>query len=60
MKFSEVKIGDFFGGHVRARRKIRMYQALDSDFQNTIIHRQIQGEKIYAPLDLDRIWNRVN
>jgi hypothetical protein len=60
MKVSNVKLVDFLGGHGRARRKKREDQALDLDFQNPIIHRQIQGEKIYVPLDLERVWNEVN
>jgi hypothetical protein len=60
MKFSKVKLGDFFGGHVRARRKVRKDQPLESDFESPIIHRQIHGEKIYVPLNLGRVWNQVN
>ncbi|MEH7074331.1 hypothetical protein [Neobacillus drentensis] len=60
MKFSRVNLADFFGEHVRARRKIRVDQGLDANFENPIIHRQIQGDKIYVPLNLSRVWNQVN
>ena len=29
-------------------------------FSNPIIHKEINGDKIYVALDLDRIWNRIN
>jgi hypothetical protein len=60
MKFSKVNLADFFGGNVRARRKTRVDHCCDSNFENPIIHRQIQGEKIYVPLNLGRAWNQVN
>lgn len=43
----------------RARHK-RIIENLDQSFINPIIHKEINGEKTYVPLDLDRIWNRIN
>ncbi len=60
MKFSKVNLSDFFGGNIRAKRKIREDYCWDSNFENPIIHREIQGEKVYVPLNLGRVWNQVN
>ncbi|WP_218347065.1 hypothetical protein [Bacillus sp. sid0103] len=60
MKVSRIRLADFLGGSKRARRKTRVDHSLDSNFENPIIHRQIQGEKIYVPLNLGRVWNQVN
>jgi hypothetical protein len=29
-------------------------------FNNPIIHRQIHGDKIYVPLNLDKVWNQIS
>lgn len=60
MKFSRVNLSDFFGGNIRAKRKVREDHCWDSNFENPIIHREIQGEKVYVPLNLGRVWNQVN
>ncbi|WP_035446374.1 hypothetical protein [Bacillus sp. UNC41MFS5] len=60
MKISKVNLADFFGGNVRARRKMRREHCQDANFQNPIIHKQINGEKVYVPLNLGRVWNQVN
>ena len=60
MKFSRVNLTDFFAGNVRARRKMRKDYYHDANFENPIIHKQIQGEKVYVPLNLGRVWNQVN
>lgn len=60
MKFSKLNLDEFFGGTVRARRKMRMDYCHDDYFENPIIHKQIHGDKVYAPLNLGRVWNQVN
>jgi hypothetical protein len=60
MKFSKLNLADFFGGTVRARRKMRVDDRQDAYFENPIIHKQINGDKVYVPLNLGRVWNQVN
>lgn len=47
-----------FGGsvNIRTKRKKEM-ENLDKYFLNPIIHREIQGDKVYVPLNLSRIWS---
>ncbi|MBM7095153.1 hypothetical protein JSY36_05220 [Bacillus sp. H-16] len=40
-----------------ATRKPEHYN-LDELFVKPLIHRDIKGEKVYQPLDLDRLWNQ--
>jgi hypothetical protein len=47
------------GTKPRARRK-ELMDNLDQYFSNPIIHREIHGDKVYVPLDLKRIWNRIS
>ncbi|MFB5193731.1 hypothetical protein COJ96_02855 [Bacillus sp. AFS073361] len=60
MKISKVNLADFFGGNVRARRKVRKEQCPDTNFENPIVHKQIHGDKVYVPLNIGRVWNQVN
>ncbi|MEH7082268.1 hypothetical protein V7139_05980 [Neobacillus drentensis] len=60
MKMSKVNLADFFGGNVRARRKMRKEPCFDTNFKNPIVHKQIHGEKVYVPLNIGRVWNQVN
>jgi len=60
MKISKVNLADFFGGNVRARRKMRKEQSHEANFENPIVHKQIHGEKVYVPLNIGRVWNQVN
>ncbi|MEC0666180.1 hypothetical protein P8864_09745 [Priestia flexa] len=59
MKYSEENLGKLFGVNTRARHK-NEGEGLDQYFISPIIHRQIQGDKIYVPLNLDRVWNRLS
>lgn len=47
------------GTKSRARRK-ELMDSLEKSFANPIIHREIHGDKVYVPLDLNRIWNRID
>ncbi len=33
--------------------------SLDPCFTHLIIHKEIHGDKVYVPLDIKRIWNRL-
>ena len=50
---------NILGTKPRAGHKELMNNS-DRCFANPIIHREIHGDKIYVPLDLSRIWNKVN
>jgi len=52
--YSEIILGT----KLRARHK--ELQSLEQSFTNPIIHKEIQGDKVYVPLDLSRIWDRIN
>jgi hypothetical protein len=47
------------GTKLRARHK-ELIENLEQSFTKPIIHRGIHGEKVYVPLDLSRIWDRIN
>lgn len=47
------------GSKSRARYK-DFYESLMGSFKNPIIHREINGGKIYVPFDLSRIWDRLD
>ena len=47
------------GPKPRARYK-QFNKNLNQYFSHPIIHKEINGDKIYVALDLDRIWNRIN
>lgn len=46
------------GAEVRAKHKEYFYN-LDEHFKNPIIHKEIHGDKVYVPLDLNRIWGKT-
>ncbi|WP_180271288.1 hypothetical protein [Fredinandcohnia onubensis] len=52
--YSEMVLGQ----KPRARQK-NFFGNLEGSFKNPIIHREIHGEKVYVPLDLSRIWDRM-
>ncbi|MCM3676645.1 hypothetical protein M3699_23060 [Peribacillus simplex] len=33
--------------------------SLETCFSHLIIHKEIHGDKVFVPLDLKRIWNRL-
>jgi hypothetical protein len=59
MKLSEESLRNLLGVNPRARHKNEV-DCLDQYFENPIIHRQIHGDKIYVPLNLDRVWNQIS
>ncbi|WP_251555545.1 hypothetical protein [Neobacillus muris] len=46
------------GTKTRAKRK-ELMDSLEQSFSNPIIHREIHGDKVYVPLDLNRVWDRI-
>ena len=52
-------IGKVLGSKSRARY-MELIKSLDQSFKNPIIHREINGDKIYVSLDLNRIWNIIH
>jgi hypothetical protein len=56
---NENYIRNVLGTNSRARRQELVNNKLDHYFLNPLIHREIHGDKIYVPLDLDRIWNKT-
>lgn len=59
MKLSGEILENVLGVNHRARHK-KEVDCLGQYFDNLIIHRQIHGDKIYAPLNLDRVWNQIS
>lgn len=58
MNLSGEIFGNVFGVNSRARHK-KEVDCLDRSFENPIIHRQIHGDKVYVPLNLEKIWNQI-
>jgi hypothetical protein len=56
MKSSLLSLQSIIGINVRARHYTKD-KDLDEYFLNPIIHRQINGDKIYVPLNLEKLWN---
>ncbi|MGM0867574.1 MAG: hypothetical protein ACQEWF_23260 [Bacillota bacterium] len=56
MSFSKDPIRSILGVDVRAKHKIKEGN-LDQYFLNPIIHKQIQGDEVFVPLNLNRIWS---
>jgi len=54
---SRIPADSILGVDVRLGQKAKL-EDLDQYFVNPIIHRQIQGDKIYVPLDLKRAWSK--
>ncbi|MGM7722117.1 hypothetical protein [Metabacillus sp. Hm71] len=59
MKTSKENFENLIGKNRRARLKKEM-EKLDQYFETPIIHREIHGNKIHVPLNLDRIWNQIS
>lgn len=57
MKFSNQSLEKLLGNHQRARHKINNRLSMQKYFEEPIIHREIQGDKVYVPLNLARAWN---
>lgn len=58
MKTSKVSFDNLLGKNTRARRKNNIGRE-NQDIENHIIHREIHGDKVYVPLNLERVWNQI-
>ena len=58
MKFSNINVDELYGASKRARHKSSKTLNLETYFEEPIIHREIQGDRVYVPLDLNRAWNK--
>ncbi|RKJ35970.1 hypothetical protein D7X33_38280 [Butyricicoccus sp. 1XD8-22] len=58
MNLSRESFENLFGAKRRAKRK-EEFDRLDQFFENPIIHREIHGDKIYVPLNLEKVWNQI-
>ena len=56
---NENYIKNVLGTYSRARRQELINNSLDHYFLTPLIHKEIHGDKIYVPLDLNRIWNKT-
>jgi hypothetical protein len=59
MKFSDQSFDQLLGTRKRVRHKTNMSLSLEQYFEEPIIHREIQGDRVYVPLDLNRAWNKI-
>nr|WP_263324204.1 hypothetical protein [Neobacillus sp. Marseille-Q6967] len=60
MKKSNLSLEQLKGIRKRARSKKREDKhSLVHYFKKPIIHKQIQGERVYVPLSIQRVWNEV-
>ncbi len=59
MKYSNLSFEKLVGDHKRARHRRRGKQTLEQAFEEPIIHREIQGDRVYVPLNLNKVWNEV-
>ena len=59
MKFSNQNFDRLLGAQKRARTKTNKSLYWEHYFQEPIIHREIQGDRVYVPLNLNRAWNKM-
>ncbi len=57
MKREKDYVKSILGVDVRARSRNDVEPDFDS-FSKPIIHKQINGSKVYVPLDVERLWGR--
>ncbi len=57
MKFSNQSLDTLLGGRNLARHKSGQERSLEKHFEHPIIHKEIQGDRVYVPLNLNRVWN---
>ena len=59
MKFSKQSLDTLLGVHRMARHKTSEKHRLETYFENPIIHKEIQGDQVFVPLNMDRVWNEA-
>lgn len=59
MKYSTISMEKLLGVRKRARHKWSGIGSAAEHFEDPIIHKEIHGEKVYVPLNLNRLWNEV-
>jgi hypothetical protein len=57
MHQSETRLEKLLGQNTMARHKDEKY-SIEHYFQQPIVHKQISGDKVYVPLNLERVWNQ--
>jgi hypothetical protein len=57
MGFSNQSLDKLLGVSKRARHKTNRSLYLEKYFEEPIIHREIHGDRVYVPLNLNRVWN---
>jgi hypothetical protein len=58
MKLSNLNVDELYGASNRARHKNSKNLNLETYFEEPIIHKEIQGDRVYVPLNLNRAWNK--
>ena len=59
MKFSKQSLDTLLGVHRIVRHRRRTKKSLEEYFENPIIHKEIQGDRVLVPLSIDRVWNEI-
>ncbi len=59
MKVSNQSLDRLLGNRKTVRHNFSRESEIDPYFENPIIHQQIQGDKVYVPLNLTRVWNAI-
>ncbi len=59
MKISNQNLDSLLGAVKTARHNKSEKRTIEDYFRNPIVHKEISGERIYVPLNLNRIWNEV-
>lgn len=58
MRFSEKSLENLLKVNRRAGYK-KEVDRIDQYFEHPIIHREIHGDRIFIPLNIERVWNRI-
>jgi hypothetical protein len=59
MKFSNQSFDRLLGTRKTVRHQTNTSLSLEQYFEEPIIHREIQGDRVYVPLDLNRAWSKM-
>lgn len=59
MKFSRQSLEKLLGVERRVRHNRSKKHSLEENFEKPILHKEIHGERVFVPLNMERVWNEI-
>ncbi|MBM7652638.1 hypothetical protein [Neobacillus cucumis] len=59
MKFSRQSLEKLLGVERKARHNQSKKHSLEENFERLILHKEIHGERVFVPLNMERVWNEI-